>query len=736
VVQLEEHLRDVPKGTHQRDEYFALGIREVATGIAFLNNAVGLVHGAIGLSSIVVTENLEWKIAGFDLVSELQEIGKGVNGSASIVHGAYLVPDQYKPDEYRRGDWQSVPEGPPWAIDSWGLGCLIREVYGGGAMTSAEDLRDIQHIPKVLLKEYQKLLGSQPARRYNPKKLIENSSLFENKLVETISFIDNLSLKDAIEKEYFFRHLPRVMEGLATVTVERKILPKLCQALEFGAAPALAITPMLQAAKNLPVEVWKKKVIPTIVKLYDKTDRAVRVALLEHLQKYVHALDNKMTDEVIYEKISTGFNDGDPFVRELTLRTVLLLAPKLTERTLGSNLLKHLSKLQVDEQAAIRANTTICLGNVATYLAEATAKRVLCNAFTRALRDAFPNARQAGLMALKYTTQYYEPVEVSTRIVPALAPLMTDVDQTVREEAFATMTVFVDILRRNSNAMKLGPEEAQRMLEAEQAEAHEKAKKKASKAGAMLSWAVDKMANAVGQVGGQDSDSVDNKDIDLNSEVFAAKSFGSAAPPPRLYGLTPNASPSPSPNPSPSQTVKTRGGGYVNNSSPIYEEQPPPSLKNFGTKEESSFTTTTISNQQQQNSNAMAAASDGWGDLDDEEDDYSGFNKEEEEARARLSKMSTTTSSSASGGARRPQMGGGMGSKTLSTASAASDGWGSDSMEEAFAAPAPAQQRRAPATSGGHVALGAKKLGAKPTIKLGAKKVLSAKDIDLEDLLG
>ena len=132
------------------------------------------------------------------------------------------------------------------------------------------------------------------------------------------------------------------------------------------------------------------------------------MALLEHLQKYVHAMDEKMTDEIIYEKISTGFTDQDPFVRELTLRTVLLLAPKLTQRTLGSSLLKHLSKLQVDEEPAIRANTTICLGNVATYLSESTAKRVLCNAFTRALRDAFPNARQAGLMALKYTTQYYD----------------------------------------------------------------------------------------------------------------------------------------------------------------------------------------------------------------------------------------------------------------------------------------------------------------------------------------
>jgi hypothetical protein len=44
------------------------------------------------------------------------------------------------------------------------------------------------------------LLGSQPARRYNPKKLVENSSLFANKLVETITFLDNLTLKDSIEK--------------------------------------------------------------------------------------------------------------------------------------------------------------------------------------------------------------------------------------------------------------------------------------------------------------------------------------------------------------------------------------------------------------------------------------------------------------------------------------------------------------------------------------------------------
>ena len=53
--------------------------------------------------------------------------------------------------------------------------------------------------------------------------------------------------------------------------------------------------------------------------------------------------------------------------------------------------------MKVDEEAPIRANTTILLGNLAPHLSEATCKRVMLNAFTRALKDSFPPARSAGL---------------------------------------------------------------------------------------------------------------------------------------------------------------------------------------------------------------------------------------------------------------------------------------------------------------------------------------------------
>lgn len=54
-----------------------------------------------------------------------------------------------------------------------------------------------------------------------------------------------------------------------------------------------------------------------------------------------------------------------------TLKSMLLLTPKLNERTINTQLLKFFAKLQMDEVPTIRANTTICLGKIARFLSEA-----------------------------------------------------------------------------------------------------------------------------------------------------------------------------------------------------------------------------------------------------------------------------------------------------------------------------------------------------------------------------
>lgn len=53
----------------------------------------------------------------------------------------------------------------------------------------------------------------------------------------------------------------------------------------------------------------------------------------------------------IYPPLSNGFSDENAYIRELTLKALLTLAPKMKQGTLTSNLLKHLSRLQVRHRA-------------------------------------------------------------------------------------------------------------------------------------------------------------------------------------------------------------------------------------------------------------------------------------------------------------------------------------------------------------------------------------------------
>jgi hypothetical protein len=112
-----------------------------------------------------------------------------------------------------------------------------------------EDLRKTEGIPKAVLQDYQSLLASQPSRRLNPSKLAE-SSVLKNKLVDTIAFLENLAVKDSIDKDNFFKRLPGTLPSLPVPVAQRKLLPMIAQALEYGGAPAVA----LGMASTCPIE--------------------------------------------------------------------------------------------------------------------------------------------------------------------------------------------------------------------------------------------------------------------------------------------------------------------------------------------------------------------------------------------------------------------------------------------------------------------------------------------------
>lgn len=68
----------------------------------------------------------------------------------------------------------------------------------------------------------------------------------------------------------------------------------------------------------------------------------------------------------------------------------------------------------------------------------------------RAIKDTFPPARGAGVLALATTQQYFLLSEVANRILPALCTLTVDPDKTVRDHTFKTLRGFLGKLERVS----------------------------------------------------------------------------------------------------------------------------------------------------------------------------------------------------------------------------------------------------------------------------------------------
>jgi SCY1-like protein 1 len=75
--------------------------------------------------------------------------------------------------------------------------------------------------------------------------LLDNDFL-QNELVDTMHFLEDLSIKDPSEKNKFFRQLPNRIPHLPNVVCTRKLLPLISSALSYGGAPALALGCLLQ----------------------------------------------------------------------------------------------------------------------------------------------------------------------------------------------------------------------------------------------------------------------------------------------------------------------------------------------------------------------------------------------------------------------------------------------------------------------------------------------------------
>jgi SCY1-like protein 1 len=149
----------------------------------------------------------------------------------------------------------------------------------------------------------------------------------------------------------------------------------------------------------------------------------------------------------------TGFTDVAPVVREQTVKAVLTIVPKLSDRIVNGELLRHLAKTANDEQPGIRTNTTICLGKIARNLGASSRAKVLSAAFARSLRDPFVHARNAALMALAATADLFGEEDCASKLLPIMCPSLVDKEKMIRDQAQKSVDIYIARIRKFAASM-------------------------------------------------------------------------------------------------------------------------------------------------------------------------------------------------------------------------------------------------------------------------------------------
>ncbi|KAF9268803.1 ARM repeat-containing protein [Marasmius fiardii PR-910] len=441
------------KSVREKEDWLLWGLHRISVALAFINESCSSTHGAVRVRSIFLSPSGEWKLGGFELLSNPKEDGAILYSMASVLPGS----DGWSSPEVKKNGWSSSKQNEPASADAYALGLLLNATFNPDHHPPptarpphpppASATRG--NIPTAIFPLFKRLLNPNPKGRLTPKGFLEigmaDTGFFSNNpLVKVCIGLDNFALGSEGEKASLLRMLNESLSSFPSELTIYRVLPSIVSALEYGGASAATIIPLVvKIGKDVSQEEYNNVVLTPIVKLFASPDRGIRMALLDNLPEFADKLDKKTVDGKIFPHLQTGFSDTVAVIREATLKAIPLLSSKLSDRTLNNDLLRFLAKLQNDPEASIRTNTCILIGRLGPTLGYNTKRKVLVPAFLRALKDPFVHARVAALMAFMATIDCFENEELATKVIPNMSFSLVDKERLVRDQAFKAMELFI-----------------------------------------------------------------------------------------------------------------------------------------------------------------------------------------------------------------------------------------------------------------------------------------------------
>jgi len=441
------------------------GFKCILLALSFLHTNCSLLHGNMGLHAIFVTPNGDWKLAALELacnVSAQEDLDHFLR------HQHLLEPFFCPTERQRLGNASEASELlrsklPPSFLDIYAFGQCFQRVF---------TMLDLD-TPRAFGKYVSSMVHSDYKKRPSASKLCQ-CAMFNSEHLQFIESLGELSLKQPKEFLEVVSKLEPKLAGLSRAVCAHKILPNLSRALQIAindfsvrdaregcrqsVQVSVSLLCRLAAMGKLEEGVFRQTCVPCIVQLWSLTDRTVRTCMLGSLKPLGALIPDSVVNKSIFDHVLAGFSDSNAKLRESTLMSLIYVVDKLEGPQLQDRLVRAIVALQNDAEASIRTNATIFLGKIAVKLSEAVRQRVLCGAFQKAMKDNFVHCRLAGLKTSIACVKMMDAAALATKILPQACILALDKSAEVRAQALLLADACLDLLRANSEAMRLKAE--------------------------------------------------------------------------------------------------------------------------------------------------------------------------------------------------------------------------------------------------------------------------------------